>query len=126
MDKWDILILNRRIHKTTLAAPISSDSSDTETAEKDGDEGFVCKRYKCVRDNSDNESDIPIMQRQLALNDEVDMEAIDSYSESSRCEQSSIGDCVSEVREIVRKQPKSSRWVGGIGLPKRNNEVRPE
>ena len=66
------------------------------------------------------------MQRQLALNDEVDMEAIDGDSESSGCEQSSLGDSVAEVREIVRKQPKSSRCSGGIGSPRRNNEVRPE
>ena len=66
------------------------------------------------------------MQRQLLLNDEVDMEAIDGESESSGCEQSSVGDSVAEVREIVRKQPNSTRWVGGIGLPRRDNEVRPE
>ena len=66
------------------------------------------------------------MQRQLALNDDVDMEAIDSYSESSGCEQTSVGYSVVEVREIVRKHPKSFRLVGGIGLPRRNNEMRPE
>ena len=45
------------------------------------DAGFVRRRYECVWENLDNESDIPIMQRQLALNDEVDMEAIDGDSE---------------------------------------------
>ena len=117
VHKWDIPSPDRRIRKTTLAAPVGSDSSDTETAEEDGDEGFDRRRYECVRENSDNESDIPIMQRQLALNDEVDMEAIDGDSESSGCEQSCVGDSVTDVREIVRRQPKSSRWVAGIGLP---------
>ena len=56
----------------------------------------------------------------------MDIEAIDGDSESSGCEQSSIGDSIAEVRGIVRKQPKSSRWVGGIGLLRRNNGVRPE
>ena len=126
VHKWDIPSPNRRIRKTTPAAPVSSDSSDTETAEEDGDEGFVRRRYECVRENSDNESDIPIMQRQQALNDEVDMEAIDGDSESSGCEQSSVGDSVAEVREIVRKPPKSTHWVGGMGLSRRDNAVRPE
>ena len=87
VHKWDIPSPNRRIRKTILAVPVSSESSDTETAEEDGDDGFVRKRYECVRENSNNESDIPIMQRQLALNDEVDMEAIDRDSDCSGCEQ---------------------------------------
>ena len=36
VHKWDIPSPERRIHKTILAAPVGSNSSDTETAEEDG------------------------------------------------------------------------------------------
>ena len=47
------------------------------------------------------------MQRQLALNDEVD---IDGDSESSGCEQSSVGDSVAEVREIGNSRGALVGW----------------
>ena len=113
VHKWDIPSPNRRICNTTLAAPVNSDSSDIVTAEEDGDDGFVRKRYECVRENSDNESDIPIMQCQLALNDEVDLEAIDRDSESSGCEQSSVGDSVAEGHSLGgRNRTAEKKWRG--------------
>ena len=126
VNKWDIPSPNRRIRKTTLVTQVSSDSSNTETDEEDSDDGFIRKRYGCVRENSDNESDTPVMQHQLELNDEEDMETCDRDAESSGCKQSRVGDSVAGVREIVRKQPKGTHWVGEIGLPKINDEVRPE
>ena len=44
VHKWDSPSSDRRIRKTSLAAPVGSDSSDTETAEEDGDKGFVRRR----------------------------------------------------------------------------------
>ena len=76
IEQWVIPTANRPLRKATLAAPVDSDDSN-----KDSDievDNFPSKRCERVRTNSENESDIPIMQRGLALQQALTEESDDS------------------------------------------------
>jgi len=64
VDRWDIPDIGRPVRKATLAAPVDSDSSEhSSDSEEDDYLNFKSRRQ---RENSMDESDIPIMERQMA------------------------------------------------------------
>ena len=67
VDSWDIPDAGRTVRKATLAAPVDSDTSSVDSEIEEND--YPNFRRRCQRENSTDESDIPIMERQMALND---------------------------------------------------------
>ena len=108
IEEWELPGVGRPLRKVTLAAPLQSeDPSDHNSS---SEEDPVVKRCRRVRSDSENESDIPLMQRQIVgrnyVNPTVDNDhngdPADEVPDTDSDTISYVGDDVSSDEEDTR------------------------
>lgn len=90
IDEWKIPTSDRPLRKIVLAAPVESSDSDEESGAEKSD--FPVHNYRNQREESDDESDVPLMERRImtrrktadknvsTVDDEVRSGSIDNVS----------------------------------------------
>ena len=66
LDNWEISNdkLNKPLRKSTYVVPPDSESSDEDVDNVNGENTFIVKRSRHIRDDSDSEYDIPLSELQ--------------------------------------------------------------
>ena len=125
MDNWVVPETGWSGRKVTLATPV-----DTQLSDSDSDTGDILKRYRRQRENSDDESDIPLAELQIRLRQMQDSETVtpedlgsdrsDIVSDDSQTD--TCSPCEMDVSAVTKKNI-SSR-VGYIADSERVREAK--